>query len=210
MKRLSLNLLTNLLLLLVGVVLIIFYTQTDVLRWVSVVIGALFLLPSLGYLAWVAFRRADAGRSVDMLGILPSVGGMCFGVMMILKPHLFEDVLILLMGVLMLVMGLFHIIYLLLSWRSLGVKLWYVVAPVMVTVFGVVVLASAAVRDNAALVTLLSGVSMLLFNFTSLQEHMAERKLRRTAITGHDDAGAAVVPTAAADAVADDADATDD
>ena len=119
MKRLSLNLLTNVLLLLVGIVLIIFYTQNDVLRWVSVVMGALFLLPSLAYLASVAFRAAEQRRPIDMLGILPSVGGMCFGVIMMLKPHLFENVIILLMGILMLVMGLFHIIYLLLSswWR---------------------------------------------------------------------------------------------
>lgn len=197
MKRLSLNLLTNVLLLLVGIVLIIFYTQNDVLRWVSVVMGALFLLPSLAYLASVAFRAAEQRRPIDMLGILPSVGGMCFGVIMMLKPHLFESVIILLMGILMLVMGLFHIIYLLLSWRTLGIKLWYVAAPVIVTICGVMVLASAGVRDNAALVTLLTGVSMLLFNFTSMQEYLAERKLRKSMAA---EAPAAVPASAEVDA----------
>ena len=114
-----------------------------------------------------------------MLAILPSVGGLCFGIIMIVKPFLFEGVISLFMGVLMLVMGLFHIIYLLLSWRSLDVKMWYLFAPLAVVVTGILVLASSGVRENGALVALLTGIAMLLFNFTSMQEHMAERKLRR-------------------------------
>ena len=179
MKKISLNLLTNVLLLLVGIVLIIFYTQADVLRWVAVTIGILFVLPSAGYLGAIAFRPAEQRRPIDMLAILPSVGGLCFGILMIVKPYLFEGVISLFMGVLMLVMGLFHIIYLLLSWRSLDVKTWYVFAPLAVTLAGVLVLASQGVRGNVALVTLLTGAAMLLFNFTSFQEYMAERKLRK-------------------------------
>lgn len=182
MKQISLNLLSNVLLLLVGILLIIFYTSADVLRWVAIVIGVLFLLPSLCYLCTIAFRRAEERRQVDMLGIIPSVGGLCFGIIMIAKPHLFTEVISLLMGVLMLVMGLFHIIYLLLSWRSLDLKLWYLMAPLMVTIAGIVVLASSGVRDDAALVALLTGVSMLLFNFTSVQEYMAERHLRKSIV----------------------------
>lgn len=179
MKRISLNLLTNVLLLLVGIVLIIFYTQADVLRWVAVTIGILFVVPSIAFLSAVAFRPAEQRRPIDMLAVLPSVGGLCFGIIMIIKPYLFEGVISLFMGVLMLVMGLFHIIYLLLSWRSLDVKTWYIFAPLAVTLVGVLVLASQGVRGNVALVTLLTGVAMLLFNFTSFQEFMAERKLRK-------------------------------
>ena len=179
MKKISLNLLTNVLLLLVGIMLIIFYTQTDVLRWVSVAIGILFVLPSIAYLSAVSFSPAELRRPIDMLAILPSVGGLCFGIIMIVKPFLFEGVISLFMGVLMLVMGLFHIIYLLLSWRSLSVKMWYLFAPLAVVVAGILVLASSGVRENAALVAFLTGVAMLLFNFTCLQEFMAERKLRK-------------------------------
>ena len=179
MKRINIHLLTNVLLMLVGILLIIFYTIPDVLQWVAVVIGTLFLLPSLAYLIAVALRKSAERTSSDMLGILPAVGGMCFGLIMIIKPHLFENVITLLLGVLMVVLGLFHIIYLLLSWRTLNVKGWYLLAPVLVLASGIVVLSIAGMRDNAALVALLTGVSLLLFNFTSIQEYMAERRLRR-------------------------------
>lgn len=181
MKRISIHLLTNVLLMLVGILLIIFYTIPDVLQWVAVVIGVLFLLPSMAYLVAVALRKAEVRSQSDMLGILPAVGGMCFGVIMIVKPYLFENVITLLMGVLMVILGLFHIIYLMLSWRTLSVKGWYLFAPIVVLASGVAVLALAGVRDNAALVALLTGVSLLLFNFTSMQEYLAERRLRHEA-----------------------------
>ena len=184
MKRISINLLTNLLLLLVGVVLIIFYAIPDVLKWVAVVIGELFFLPSLAYVVTVAFRKAEVRNSVDLLGIIPSVGGMCFGIVMMLKPHLFENVITLLLGLFMLVLGLFHIIYLLLSWRTLGVKTWYLVAPLLVTAAGLLVLTLDCVRGNAAVVTLFTGLSLLLFNFTSFHEYMAERRLRKSVTAG--------------------------
>ena len=82
MKRISIHLLTNVLLMLVGILLIIFYTIPDVLQWVAVVIGVLFLLPSMAYLVAVALRKAEVRSQSDMLGILPAVGGMCFGVIM--------------------------------------------------------------------------------------------------------------------------------
>lgn len=192
MKRISINLLTNVLLLLVGVVLIIFYAIPDVLKWVAVVIGVLFFLPSLAYVVTVAFRKAEVRNSVDLLGIFPSVGGMCFGIVMMLKPHLFENVITLLLGLFMLVLGLFHIIYLLLSWRTIGVKAWYLVAPLLVTVAGILVLTLDCVRDNAAIVALFTGVSLLLFNFTSVQEYMAERRLRKSVAAGASTVGPAI------------------
>lgn len=198
MKRISINLLTNVPMLLVGVVLIIFYAIPDVLKWVAFVIGALFFLPSLAYVLTVAFRKAELRNSVDLLGIFPSVGGMCFGIVMMLKPYLFENVITLLLGSLMLVLGLFHIIYLLLSWRTVGVKAWYLVAPLLVLAAGLMVLISQDVRDNTALVTLLTGVSLLLFNFTSVQEYMAERRLRKSVTAGASTVGPAVSEPAAA------------
>lgn len=179
MKKVSINLLTNVILLLAGIILIIFHGVPTVLLWGCRVMGAMFMLPALIYLIMVAVRHADARTSTDYLGVLPAVGGLCFGLVMILKAHLFDGILQLLMGVLLIVLGLFHVVYLLLSHKSLNIKGWYYICPIVVVVCGILSLAVTSLRDNVSMVVLITGISLLLFNFTSLQEYLAERRVRR-------------------------------
>ena len=179
MKKVSINLLTNVILLLAGIILIVFHGIPNVLLWGCRVMGALFLLPSVAYLIMVAVRHADARTSADYMGVLPAVGGLCFGLLMMIKAHLFDGILQQLLGVLLVVLGLFHIIYLLLSRGSLNVKGWYFLAPIVVALCGILCLAVPALRDNVPTVVLLTGICLLLFNFTSLQEYLAECRVRR-------------------------------
>ena len=166
-------------LLLAGIILIIFHGVPTVLLWGCRVMGAMFMLPALIYLIMVAVRHADVRTSSDYMGVLPAVGGLCFGLVMILKAHLFDGILQLLMGVLLIVLGLFHVVYLLLSHKSLNIKGWYYICPIVVVVCGILSLAVTSLRDNVSMVVLITGISLLLFNFTSLQEYLAERRVRR-------------------------------
>ena len=179
MKKLSINLLTNVILLLAGIILIIFHNVPTIMLWGSRVVGAMFLLPALIYLVMVAVRHADTRTSTDYMGVLPAVGGLCFGLVMIIKAHLFDGILQLLMGVLLLVLGLFHIVYLLLSRNSLSIKGWYYLCPLIVLLCGILSLTVASLQANISLVVLITGICLLLFNFTSLQEYLTERRLRR-------------------------------
>ena len=179
MKKLSINLLTNVILLLAGIILIIFHNVPTIMLWGSRVVGAMFLLPALIYLVMVAVRHADTRTSTDYMGVMPAVGGLCFGLVMIIKAHLFDGILQLLMGVLLLVLGLFHIVYLLLSRNSLSIKGWYYLCPLIVLLCGILSLTVASLQANISLVVLITGICLLLFNFTSLQEYLAERRLRR-------------------------------
>ena len=179
MKKVSINLLTNVILLLAGIILIIFHGVPNVLLWGSRVIGAMFLLPAVAYLIMVAVRHSDARTSADYMGVLPAVGGLCFGVVMMVKAHLFDEILQLLLGVLLVVLGLFHVIYLLLSRDTLKIKGWYHVCPVIVVLCGMLSLLLPSLRANVSTVVLITGICLLLFNFTSLQEYLAERRVRR-------------------------------
>ena len=179
MKKVSINLLTNVILLLAGIILIIFHAVPDILIWGARVMGAMFLLPAVVYLIMVAVRHADARTSADYMGVLPAVGGLCFGLVMIIKAHMFDGILQLLMGVLLVVLGLFHVIYLLLSRSSLKTKGWYHICPLIVIVCGILSLWLPALRSSESTVVLITGICLLLFNFTSLQEYLAERRVRR-------------------------------
>ncbi len=182
MKKVSINLLTNVILLLAGIILIVFHNVPNILVWGARVMGAVFLLPAVVYLIMVAVRHADARTSTDYLGVLPAVGGLCFGLVMILKPDKFDGILQLLMAVLLIVLGLFHIIYLMLSRKSLNVKGWYYICPLVVVLCGVLSLMLPSLRENVSTVVLMIGICLLLFNFTSLQEYLAERRVRRATV----------------------------
>ncbi|MBR7013020.1 MAG: hypothetical protein IKI10_09025 [Muribaculaceae bacterium] len=180
MKKVSVNLLTNVILLLAGIILILFHGVPNILLWGCRVMGAMFLLPAVAYLIMVAVRHADVRTSADYVGVLPAVGGLCFGVVMMLKAHMFEGILQLLLDVLLVVLGLFHIIFLLMSRKSLNVKGWYHVLPVVVVLCGLLSLLLPALRDSDSAVVLVTGICLLLFNITSLQEYLAERRNRKT------------------------------
>ncbi|MBR5725484.1 MAG: DUF308 domain-containing protein [Muribaculaceae bacterium] len=179
MKKVSINLLTNVILLLAGIILIIFHGVPGIMLWAARVMGAVFVLPAVIYLIMVAVRHADARTSTDYLGVLPAVGGLCFGLVMMIKPGKFDEILQLLMGVLLVVLGLFHIIYLLLSRGTLNIKGWYFLCPLVVTLCGILSLSVPALRESVSTVVLITGICLLLFNFTSLQEYLAERRVRR-------------------------------
>ena len=186
MKKISINLLTNVILLLAGIILIIFHQVPTIMEWGSRVVGAMFLLSAVAYLIMVAVRHADARTSADYMGVLPAVGGLCFGLVMIIKAHLFDGILQMFMGMLLVVLGLFHVIYLLLSRKSLKTKGWYHVCPLLVILCGILSLLLPSLRDNVSAVVLITGICLLLFNFTSLQEYLAERRVRRNTTTAID------------------------
>ena len=181
MKKVSINLLTNVILLLAGIILIIFHGVPSIMLWGCRVMGAMFMLPAVIYLVMVAVRHADARTSADYMGVLPAVGGLCFGLVMIIKAHLFDGILQMFMGMLLVVLGLFHVIYLLLSSKSLTIKGWYYLCPLIVVLCGLLSLLLPSLRDSDSTVVLITGICLLLFNFTSLQEYLAERRERRAA-----------------------------
>ena len=183
MKRVSINLLTNVILLLAGIILILFHGVPNILIWGARVMGATIVVPSVVFLIMVAVRHSDARTSTDYMGVLPAVGGLCFGLVMIIKAHLFDGILQMLLGVLLLVLGLFHIIYLMLSRKSLNVKGWYHICPLIVVLCGVLSLVMPALRESVSTVVLMTGICLLLFNFTSLQEYLAERRGRNATVT---------------------------
>lgn len=183
MKNISINLLTNVVLLLAGLLLIIFNNQPNLLDWVARIIGMMFLLPSIAYLMAVAIRHAPGKVGNDYLGVLPAVGGLCFGIIMLAKPQLFGGVLTIFMGALLIVLGLFHVIYLFLSRKAIEVKGWYYLLPLIVTVYGLLILFADGWRSREDNVVLMTGVGLLMFNVTSIHEYFAERRARRNAPT---------------------------
>lgn len=173
MKKISVNLLINVVFVLAGIIFLLYSRATDFTEWLSRVMGVLFVLPALAYVVGVLWRRKSITGGLPWLGLTPAVGGACFGILMIIKAEMFTGVIELLMGVLLLALGLFHVFFLLISRHDLMVKAWHYVAPVLLVAAGVGILLADGLREH---VVLLSGVGMLLFAFTSVVEHFARVK----------------------------------
>lgn len=192
MQKISINLLINVLLLLAGTLFLVFHNTPDIMLWGARVIGALFVLPSIAFLAVATLRKNATARNTVLLATLPAVGGACFGIMMIAHPALFTTVLTLLLGMLLCALGMFHMFYLWLSRKSMGTRLWHYVFPMVVLASGASILCIETVKTQESTVMLLSGISLLFFNITSLVEYLLERKV------SHDEAPEAnALPTQA-------------
>ena len=50
----------------------------------------------------------------------------------------------------------------------------------MVALCGLLSLTVSSLRESVSMVVLITGICLLLFNFTSLQEYLAERRVRRS------------------------------
>ena len=167
MKNVSINLLTNVLLLLVGVILIIFHAVPDLLVWAVRLMGTMFMVLAVVYMVMVAVRHAGARTSSDYMGVMPAVGGLCFGLVLMLKAPLFDAILQQLMGMLLVVLGGFHIVYLWMSRDKLKI------GGVFVALDGVVI--AFPEQEDACNAKYPHG-PILRYR---LQEYLAERRVRR-------------------------------
>ncbi len=173
MKKISINLLTNVLLLLAGLLFILLRDTEDIIKWVACIMGVTFAVPSLIFLIVGSLRKETGGRNVVMLGVLPAVGGLLFGVVLMVKSEVFVGMLSFMLGMLLCTLGVYHIIYLLLSLKKMPVKLWHFVCPLLVLCGGGYILYNDCTQSVVSLIT---GVSFVLFNVTSLQEYVMMRK----------------------------------
>lgn len=176
MKKISINFLVNVMLLLAGVLFVALCNMPDILKYVSMTIGILFAIPSLIYLLVSSLRKSEAGRNVVLLGVFPAVGGLCFGIVMVSTPELFVNVLSMMLGVLLCILGVYHILYLILSLKRFKVMLWHFVCPLIVTACGCAVLFTGMQEDAIVLTT---GISLILFNISSLLEYLSERSVSK-------------------------------
>lgn len=175
MNKQKINLLTNAVLLVVGVFMIFFH-GANVLVWGARVLGLLFFLPSLIYLIVVVARKAGERSNTDYLGMFPALGGVCFGLLMIIRPEIFVGVLQLLMGLLLIALGLYHVVCLAMSKDKLNLEDWLYIVPALVTLGGILCL--TLLHDKEDALVIVTGICLLLFNFTSFKIYLAERRVR--------------------------------
>ncbi len=174
MKKSYPTLLINACLLMAGILFLMFYNNENVFIIIATILGIVFMIPSLLFLGMVTFKKDKQRRGTELMGIFPAVGGLCFGVVLCLKPELFTKVLGIIFSILLIAMGTFHLIFMASTTKQLKFKPWHYIAPVLIAAAGIVTLLIAS--DNTQLLTLLTGTSFILAAFSALIEFLAERR----------------------------------
>ena len=160
---------------------------------VVIVAGVMFLVPSVIALVLmmaqasktVAGEYADEPRAgIGNGGVLPLLGGICFGLSLILRPLLFVEILSYIFAAVLLLGGVYHIVVLFITSRKVGVSLWLYLLPLLVAVAGFVLLITD-VRTVEKWVNLITGISLMCISLASLLEYIdSRRKSRRETSVG--------------------------
>ena len=184
--------LTNVIMLALGVVLVAFSGDERMAEMIAIALGVLFLAPSLFSLIMLFFVNVapDDSRYNPRYNLLPVVGGLSFGVVIVLKAALFVPLLKYLFAVLLIVGGLYYVFYLAFARYRVIVPSWYYVLPCAVTVSGLVALVLPISSQPIVFIT--TGISLVALALMSVLMAFAERSAAKMRAA---EAASAAAPT---------------
>ena len=174
--------LVNIFVLLAGLLLVLLYDEARLMEGIVMVMGVMFLVPSAISLILMLSQMSRSMSQIDGEadsvgfsngGLLPSIGGICFGLSLVLRPLLFVEILAYLFAIILIIGGLYHVVMLLITSRRISVSLWLYVLPVVVAVAGFVLILTD-VRTVEKWVNLITGIALICFSVASLTEYIAE------------------------------------
>lgn len=173
----------------IGILLIVFHTHTNLLDWVVILAGITLIIPCLYTLITTLSgeRKARRGgytsfntRMMTSGIVLTSVIGIALGVWLVATPAFFIGFLAYAFAILLIIYGLYHICVLVWFCRPVAMPIWFYIIPVLLIVAGVVILGTS-VREIQATVILITGIGLVASGFSSITEYVvANRPVRPT------------------------------
>lgn len=159
---------TNIIMLALGAVLIVFFDDDRMAELIAVALGVLFLAPSLYSLIMLLFTNVPVEDAMHnpRYNLIPTIGGLSFGLLIVVKASLFVALLKYIFAILLLAGGLYYVFYLLFTRGRVSMPKWYFFLPSLVAIAGVVALV-LPIESNPTLF-LMTGVSLIALSVTSV------------------------------------------
>ena len=176
---------TNIIMLALGAVLIVFFDDDRMAELIAVALGVLFLAPSLYSLIMLLFTNVPVEDAMHnpRYNLIPTIGGLSFGLLIVVKASLFVALLKYIFAILLLAGGLYYVFYLLFTRGRVSMPKWYFFLPSLVAIAGVVALV-LPIESNPTLF-LMTGVSLIALSVTSVvisySEYVAYRAVLKAA-----------------------------
>lgn len=155
----------------VGILLICLHGRIDLLNWVSIAVGLMFVLPSL----YVLCKSLGSKQSLPGGIAFVSVGGVILGLLMCIFPAEFAKFFVYVFAALLIIFGVFHIVDLA-SWnKTVKFSFFFYIIPILMVAAGIVILCTPLSGINK-IVVLITGIALAASSFNSIMEYFGTRK----------------------------------
>ena len=167
------SILINSLVFLTGLILVMLNSRAKVLETVVVIFGILIIVPSLITLISI-FSKKIAGQ-FGMLALLPTVGSLILGIVLVCNPSLFVSLLVYLFAAILLLIGIYDLWRLISTDNNTRYALAFYVVPILLIIGGVVLFA-VDVETVESMLVLIAGIGLMLCGINSLVQMVLTAK----------------------------------
>lgn len=178
------SILSNLIVLAAGVVLVLLHGRPDILHWIIFVSGMMFIVPGLINIVMLAGKHeggAHATPSMRVVGWISSVAAVTLGVIMTITPGSFTSVLVYLFGGVMVLSSLALVYAIASVFKEEKLPGWLYAGPVAVLAAGVVMVCMGPRQLSDSVVTLITGIGMVVFSISWFMTMVIAGNARRRA-----------------------------
>lgn len=184
---------TNLIVLAAGILLCLVHGRENIPHTIVFITGVTLIVPGLINLVLLFSHRDDERHrptaTMKVAGWISSIASVGLGVLMVVAPGLFTPILVYIFGSVMVLSSLMLIYLMSRAVKEHGIPVWLYAGPVLVLVAGVVMLCMGQPKITDSMVTLITGIGMIVFSlswFTASIMIVRSRRARNRALQGHD------------------------
>lgn len=149
-----------------GIALITMHTDVSLVRWIVIIIGGMFALPSL---LGIIRNLVHYGRDMplDGFGLLACIGGLILGVAMIVTPESFVAFFVYVLAGVLVLSGICQIWSNAMGFRPIRLPWWLYIIPVLTLGAGCVIIFTP-LRELESMFLLVAGIAMVCSAFNGL------------------------------------------
>lgn len=177
--RTKTNIFTAIVMAVVGIALIVLHDRVDLLAWTAVLIGIMFMIPSVFALVMTFYnRRYRSDRGVNVSTVIASLAGIALGLAMCITPSTFAAILVYVFAAILVISGIYHVLFI--SWlaRPLTIPGFCYIIPALLIVTGFVIIFTS-IRTLNTVVVLVTGIALLLSAVNTAIETVTARRTDR-------------------------------
>lgn len=173
----KIDLFTSVIVLAVGIALICLYQRVDILDWIVILIGIMFMIPGIFSLV----SGISSRMSGNVASVIAGIGAIVLGAVMCIFPTPFAHILVYIFAGILIVGGIYHIAFI--GWLSKPFILpwYYYIIPVLMIIAGLLMIFTD-LRTINSVVVLITGISLVCSSFNSLIEWVATHPSKKKEI----------------------------
>lgn len=170
MYRTNSNLFTSVIVLVAGVIMIALHNRIDLLSWMAVIIGLMFIIPSVYILCTSLSDKTKAKPGT----LIVSIGALLIGLMMCIFPTAFAGIFVYVFAATLIAVGVYQIVSLAWLSKPLLLPVFLYIVPALMIVAGVVILCTDLRKINTVVV-LITGIALICSAVNSLIGYSVSR-----------------------------------